>query len=57
MTALRLVPSGASAPDGDPDLGCGWNSLETAKSYVLPDAKRVDKLVTALDEMAGVQSA
>jgi integrase len=36
---------------------CGWNSLETAKHYVLPDPERANKLVTALDKLAGVETA
>jgi site-specific recombinase XerD len=54
---LRHRYATVSAPLLDNDLAllaqlCGWNSLETAKHYVLPDRGRVDRLTGALDELA-----
>jgi integrase len=54
---LRARYATVSAPLVDNDLPllaqlCGWNSIETAKHYVLPDKKRANRLVGALDELA-----
>lgn len=56
---LRHRFATVSAPLVDNDLSllaqlCGWNSLETAKHYVLPDPSRANKLVEALDSLAGM---
>jgi len=54
---LRHRYATVSAPLVENDLSllaqlCGWNSLETAKHYVLADPQRANKLVAALDELA-----
>jgi site-specific recombinase XerD len=59
---LRHRFATVAAPLVDNDLPliaelCGWDSLETAKHYALPDPTRVGRLVAALDELAGANAA